>query len=89
MASGRAGIVSIRRARALTVTALSDARRWPPFAILNPCNRLKTAARAGQTVPEQRATHLAKNHNTCETNLAPYSARKGRRAGSKDGLGVG
>ena len=60
-----------------------------PSRFLTPCKRLKTAARAGQTTPQQRATHLAKNQNASETNLTPYSARKGRRAGEKDGLAVG
>ncbi len=64
-----------------------DAR--PPFAILSPCNRLKTAARPGQTATQQRTTGLAKNQNASETNLTPYLVRKGRRAGSKNGLGVG
>ncbi len=57
MASGRAGTVPIRRARALTGTALSGARRRPPFAIPSPCNWLKTAARASQTAT-QRALRI-------------------------------
>ena len=86
MASCRAGTVPIRRARALTGAALSVPRRRPPFAILTPCNWLKTAARLGQTTAQQRATRLAKNHNASETNLTHVSVRKSCRAGRKDGL---
>ncbi len=43
----------------------------------------------GPSDSPQRATRLAKNHNASEANLAPYSARKSRLAGSKDGLAVG
>ncbi len=73
----------------LRALALSGARRRPPFAIPSPCNWLKTAARAGETTPQQHARRLAKNHNASETNLTPYSARKGRLAGRKHGLAVG
>ena len=44
----------IRRTRALTGAALSGARRQPPFSILTPSKRLKTAAHAGQVTAAAR-----------------------------------
>ena len=36
-----------------------------------------------------RATHLAKNHDACETNLTPNVSRKSRLAGRKERLAAG
>ncbi len=64
------------------------ARRRPPYTIFTPSNRLKTAAArdkdsAGPLGVQPRIIYAS------ETNLTPYSARKSRLAGSKDGLAVG
>ena len=53
------------------------------WRFLTPCKRLKTAARAGQTVPQQRATRLAKNQNASETQFDPVFGQKKSPGGVK------
>ncbi len=54
-----------------------------PLRFLTPSNRLKTAARAGQTTPQQPATRMAKNHKASETNLTPVFGQKKSPSGVK------
>ena len=60
-------------------------RDWVCFVIWRwraPLSR-STSPCPGQTVPQQRATHLAKNHNASETKLTPLFGQKKTPGGVK------
>ena len=87
MASGRAGIMPIRRARALT----GSSRCSTPASLRGsyPVQAAENSRTRGPSDSPHCGAHLAKNHNASETNLTPDSVRKSGYAGSKDGLAVG
>ncbi len=76
----------MQRARALTGTALSGARRRPPFAILTPVQPAEDSRTRGPNDTPAARYGSGQESQCLRDQLDPVLGQKSRRAGSKDGL---